>query len=512
MYQDFDKRLDAGIDDLAPNLVDAVLSQDVCKVESEEELFSELNPVQEKPRKKQSVRSRWLKYASCAAAVLCVCMGFFGVHNAYAVQGKIIVDVNPSVELSVDKSGNVTDVKAVNKDGKAIVKDMKTKKGKVAKVLPKVFDTLKDHGYLNKQKSGMLVSYCYDKKKSSVESTMKDTVSDFSSKDKNCTVICQTFKNDEETQAKAEEKGVSVGKYRFVSTIKETTSDAADVSYSESMEQIVTTLSDSTIAADDVSVYKAGTVATPSTATSSDTSTDSSSTTAKTETSTSTNTTEASDTAKSKTDSDSNTTTSPETPVEPVIEIASAKCNVEGKVAILLSAKAKYSKNFAVIIKDSSGEIIESTVLNRAASRIAVQAIGLVKGESYSITVRGIKAKGAKKFGRITGTFTVTHIKTSARSMNKFKQYVAAPDLVVNIRCTTNVELKDPMVTVTDANGIAYEASVIGSKGRLISISISEPIDDQIYTVEITGVKVEGENNYGSVTAMFGTKKLNNIQ
>ena len=82
MYQDFDKRLDAGIDDLAPNLVDAILSQDVCKVESEEELFGELNAAQEKPRKKQSVRSRWLRYASCAAAVLCVCIGFFFFFNA----------------------------------------------------------------------------------------------------------------------------------------------------------------------------------------------------------------------------------------------------------------------------------------------------------------------------------------------------------------------------------------------------------------------------------------------
>lgn len=73
-------------------------------------------PVKTKPRSR-----RFLTAAAAIAACLCFVVTGGGYHYYYAQAALISVDVNPSIELTVNRLDRVTSSSALNEDGEALL-------------------------------------------------------------------------------------------------------------------------------------------------------------------------------------------------------------------------------------------------------------------------------------------------------------------------------------------------------------------------------------------------------
>ena len=264
MEQELYERLEAGLDDMAPDLLDWILAQDIRPIQSEEELFGETETPKRKrkPPTRKRTWKQWYNLVAGLAAVFVLMFSFHAIHDSNTIEGEIIVDVNPSVSLSVNKQGRVKNVQALNGDGDVIVKEMKKTKGNVQTVLESVFDALSEQNYLQDEKSGVLVSYCYMQESSAVESRIQNAIVKLSDSKQNCTIYSQTFQREDEEEEKAKSAGVSVGKYYFVNRLNEYSSVEEDIPYEKTMEEIVTIIDDKGVQVAGVDVYAAGSVTT----------------------------------------------------------------------------------------------------------------------------------------------------------------------------------------------------------------------------------------------------------
>ncbi|MCM1284391.1 MAG: fibronectin type III domain-containing protein [Roseburia sp.] len=258
MDRELKMRLEAGLGDMAPKLAEKILEQPLVPIESEAELFAEKPKIRTMPPGRGRTRGRVYRAAAGLAAMFALLFCFHEVRDSNTIEGMIIVDVNPSVSLSVNKNGKVRRVDALNEDGTAIVDGLNKKKGSVDAVLGSVFDSLETQEYLKSEKAGVLVSYCYEQESADVETKIQSAIVNLSGSRQNCTIFSQTFAKEEEEEEKAKTAGVSVGKYYFVNRIKESSEVSEEVSYDKTIEEIVQLMDDQGVEVVGVEVYIGG--------------------------------------------------------------------------------------------------------------------------------------------------------------------------------------------------------------------------------------------------------------
>lgn len=84
------------------------------------------------------------------------------------------------------------------------------------------------------------------------------------------------------------------------------------------------------------------------------------------------------------------------------------KASVQGKNFVVLKMKsAAYYKDAEVMVKDSRGNVCTAKIVKKAKGNVKVWINGIKKGETYTITVNGIKTKKEKNYGSITRSVKV---------------------------------------------------------------------------------------------------------
>lgn len=85
-----------------------------------------------------------------------------------------------------------------------------------------------------------------------------------------------------------------------------------------------------------------------------------------------------------------------------------SKASIEGKKFVVLKMKsAAYYKDAAVTVKDSKGNDCTAKIVKKAKGNVKVQITRMKKGETYAITINGIKTKKEKNYGSITRAITI---------------------------------------------------------------------------------------------------------
>ena len=152
---------------------------------------------------------------SCAAAILVLIGGmqiFERMNDAFAVVG---LDVNPSIELTIDKGEKVVKATSVNDDGKIVLSDMKLEGSDVNVACNAVVGAMMTKGYLNGTSNSVLLSVrSKDSEKGrAIEKEISDNLNGFL-KDSEIApaILGQYVEDDEELDDFAGSNGISVGK------------------------------------------------------------------------------------------------------------------------------------------------------------------------------------------------------------------------------------------------------------------------------------------------------------
>ena len=131
----------------------------------------------------------------------------------------VFLDVNPSIELKIDKNNAIIECIGANEDAKIILSGLKLDGVDMNTALTAIVGSMYVNGYLSADSNSILVSV--DTKD---EGTLDSLLTDISSKingvfEKSgltCSIVAQSVEVDDDLKQRANEHGVSVGKMHFV--------------------------------------------------------------------------------------------------------------------------------------------------------------------------------------------------------------------------------------------------------------------------------------------------------
>lgn len=135
-----------------PDLFDKIASTPIQKLPEEDYIVRELPTT----RKIFSPLHKIYALCSSVAMILMICFGF--LHNYNTVESIIAIDVNPSVEISLNKSYKVLSVRANNMDGEKLIENKNFKNQNCDDVIAELTTSLSSNGYINKDRNSILVS------------------------------------------------------------------------------------------------------------------------------------------------------------------------------------------------------------------------------------------------------------------------------------------------------------------------------------------------------------------
>ena len=209
-----EKRIRESYKNIAPDIFESILSD--CDTQR-----GQIIVMEEKKKK-----GTFIRYAASLATVFVLAIGGFITTNLYrtnhAVDSVVMLDVNPSIEIQVNKSENVLNVNPLNEDAKIVVGDMDFKGSKLDVTINALIGSMLRNGYINDMANSILVTV--DSKSPSAGQAMQAKLmseidSILESGNVSGAVLGQTVTDESDVQKLAEKYGITVGKAKLIEQI-----------------------------------------------------------------------------------------------------------------------------------------------------------------------------------------------------------------------------------------------------------------------------------------------------
>lgn len=216
---ELERRLRTALDHAAPNDLEGVLSR--CET-GKGTVIDMTNAVETKKKKR-----RWapLAAAACLALVLVGGGGGYYYYTANnAVASLVSLDVNPSIQLEVNKNEKVLSATPMNDDGAEILADMDLKGTPADVAMYAIIGSLLQHGYVDELANSILITV-EDDDQARGEKLQQELTAQADAALENAqvsgAVLAQTLQHTEELTQKAQEYGISTGKAALIQAIVE---------------------------------------------------------------------------------------------------------------------------------------------------------------------------------------------------------------------------------------------------------------------------------------------------
>lgn len=213
---ELERRLRTALDHAAPNDLEGVLS----RCETGKGIVIDMTEQNTKKPKK-----RWgpLAAAACLALVLVGGGGGYYYYSANnAVASLVSLDVNPSIQLEVNKNEKVLSATPMNDDGAEILADMDLKGTQADVAMYAIIGSLLQHGYVDELANSILITV-EDNDQARGEKLQQELTAQadaaLASAQVNGAVLAQTLQYSEELSQKAQEYGISTGKAALIQAI-----------------------------------------------------------------------------------------------------------------------------------------------------------------------------------------------------------------------------------------------------------------------------------------------------
>ena len=175
---------------------------------------------------KKTANRKWTTLVAACLAVMLLCGGGVFYQQAHAVASVVSLDVNPSIELKVNRSEKVLACAPLNEDAKAILADMSNgadlKGAKLDVAVNAIVGSLVRNGYLNSISSAIMISV-EDKDTARAEKLQRELTSAvdgvLQTSEAKAAVLTQTLTQDAAREQQARENNISTGKAALVNRV-----------------------------------------------------------------------------------------------------------------------------------------------------------------------------------------------------------------------------------------------------------------------------------------------------
>lgn len=169
---------------------------------------------------------RWAKFAAGIAACLVLLLGGgFGLraYNInYSVDSTVSLDVNPSIQISVNEKERVLEVIPLNDDARVVIGDMDFSGSDIDVAVNALIGSMLRNGYLSEMANSILISVDGSDpvKSGQLQQRLAQEVSSLLQTDSfSGSVLSQTITDDASLSAMAEAYGITVGKAQLIQEI-----------------------------------------------------------------------------------------------------------------------------------------------------------------------------------------------------------------------------------------------------------------------------------------------------
>lgn len=207
-----EQRLCQAVREETPNLLPQILSAR----KMEKGTVIDMTQALQNQKKKHTVRN-WA-IAAAAALVLAV-GGFAGYQYQFAVDTAVSIDVNPSIELEVNRQEKVLRATPLNDDAQTILDGMELEGVNLKTAVNAVIGSMVQNGYLTDEINSILLSVDNDDeaKRVALQEELTQGVNEsLQQLSVNGTVFAQSLNSSAELKALAEQYGISEGKAYWV--------------------------------------------------------------------------------------------------------------------------------------------------------------------------------------------------------------------------------------------------------------------------------------------------------
>lgn len=207
-----EQRLCQAVREETPNLLPQILSAR----NMEKGTVIDMTQALQNQKKKHTVRN-WA-IAAAAALVLAV-GGFAGYQYQFAVDTAVSIDVNPSIELEVNRQEKVLRATPLNDDAQTILDGMELEGVNLKTAVNAVIGSMVQNGYLTDEINSILLSVDNDDeaKRVALQEELTQGVNEsLQQLSVNGTVFAQSLNSSAELKALAEQYGISEGKAYWV--------------------------------------------------------------------------------------------------------------------------------------------------------------------------------------------------------------------------------------------------------------------------------------------------------
>jgi len=173
-------------------------------------------------------KKRYLYKLVCSLAVMAVIVGSATIYHNHNVRTQVVsqvmLDVNPSVNISVNKDDVVVSAQGVNEDGKEVLSDIKVINLDIDKALDIIMESMIDKGFISQKTEAILLTVKNANEKYGImlEEKLYTGVDDFLQESNiNIELMAQVYEEDKETSRFAKKNNISEGKARLIKKIED---------------------------------------------------------------------------------------------------------------------------------------------------------------------------------------------------------------------------------------------------------------------------------------------------
>ncbi len=203
---DIEKMLAGAFQKIEPDQLSAVLSE--C--EKQERKVVQMNGNKKERRMPKLIWSLGV----CAAAIALLLGGTWLISGKQAA-ATIGIDVNPSMEIRIDRNEKVLGVDALNEDAETVIGDTDFKGTNLDVTVNALIGSLVRNGYIGELSNSVLISV-QGKDQAQGQVLEQDLLDEISALLENGSVMSQQVQADDELKSIAAEYGISLGKAQLV--------------------------------------------------------------------------------------------------------------------------------------------------------------------------------------------------------------------------------------------------------------------------------------------------------
>lgn len=208
-----EQALRTALEHAAPNDVESVL------LRCDDRKGNVIPMTNQNPEKKNRKPLRLAALAAAACLVLAIGGGSIYYNQSQTAASIVSLDVNPSIELVLNRRERVLRATPLNEDAAAVLDGMDLKGATLDVAVNALMGSLLKNGYVDELANSILITVEDDdaNRAAQLESQLTETVNAvMTSSSINGAILSQVVSQDQDLQAKADEYGISLGKAQLI--------------------------------------------------------------------------------------------------------------------------------------------------------------------------------------------------------------------------------------------------------------------------------------------------------